>query len=175
MSEEVDKPEAQQDEDVRGGEPEPVEEAPAPAEGAAAAEAPQQPAAEEDAPADEQAAPESAEATEEEMDAKEVEEGKVLAIVSYIIGIVALIPLIQRNNAFSLYHAKQVLILMIAAAALAVVNVIPCIGQIICAIGMVFLLVLDIMGLINAINGKAKPIPILGKLALDWFKGMTKQ
>jgi uncharacterized membrane protein len=34
------------------------------------------------------------------------------------------------------------------------------------------LFVFWIMGLISAINGEKKEIPLIGKLAQDWFKGI---
>jgi hypothetical protein len=47
---------------------------------------------------------------------KEVEEGKAFAVLSYVLGLVGipffLVPLIMRNNEFSLFHAKQCLILV---------------------------------------------------------------
>ncbi|MCP5115357.1 MAG: hypothetical protein GY953_31395, partial [bacterium] len=45
---------------------------------------------------------------------QEAQEGKVLAVLSYVIGIVALVVLIMRNNRFALYHGKQALTLFIA-------------------------------------------------------------
>ena len=44
---------------------------------------------------------------------EDVEQGKLLAILSYIIPLVSLVPLIQKDNHFSLFHAKQVLLLAI--------------------------------------------------------------
>jgi uncharacterized membrane protein len=106
--------------------------------------------------------------------AKEIEEGKVLAILSYIIPILCIVPLIQKNNAFSLYHAKQVLLLVIAGIVTSLVNVIPCLGQIVWLIVALALLVFGVMGLIAAVKGEMKPIPLIGKFAEDWFKGIKR-
>ena len=38
----------------------------------------------------------------------------------------------------------------------------------------IFLLVLNILGLVNAVNGQAKPVPVIGKWGEDWFKGLQK-
>ena len=108
------------------------------------------------------------------IDTQEINDGKVFAILGYIISILCIVPLIQRDNAFSLYHAKQVLLLIIACILLAVVNVIPCAGQIVSVIGFLVLSVLNIIGLVYACKGEVKPIPVIGKLAEDWFKGITK-
>jgi uncharacterized membrane protein len=108
------------------------------------------------------------------VDAKEVEEGKVFAILSYVIPFFVLVPLIQRNNAFSLYHAKQCLIIWLIAIAASIVGVIPCLGWIVCLVVWVALLVFSVMGLINAVKGLAKPLPLIGKWGEEWFKGLKK-
>ena len=112
---------------------------------------------------------------------KEVEEGRTFAILSYALGLIGLpfflIPLIMRNNDFSLYHAKQCLLLWlggIAVSAIGSMLMVVCIGVILLPLGVIFLLVLDIMGLINAIKGDQKPVPLIGKYAEDWFKGLKK-
>jgi uncharacterized membrane protein len=147
-------------------------------------ETPEAPAAEAtEAPAAEEPAAPAAEAAEAPAESagggdKEVEEGKVFAILSYVLNLVGLpfflVPLIMRNNEFSLYHAKQCLLIWLAAIVIALVNVIPCLGQIVYLAVCVFLLVLDIIGLVNATKAEAKPIPVIGKWAEDWFKGIKK-
>ena len=112
---------------------------------------------------------------------KEIEEGKTFAILSYALGLVGLpfflIPLITRNNEFSLYHAKQCLLLWLAGVVVSVIGsilMVVCVGVIILMAGWIFLLVLDIMGLANAIKGEQKPLPLIGKYADEWFKGLKK-
>ncbi len=111
----------------------------------------------------------------------EVEEGRTFAILSYALGLVGLpffiIPLIIRNNEFSLYHAKQCLLLWLAGRVVSIVGVplmAVCIGFILVPAAGIFLLVLDILGLVNSIKGDQKPLPLIGKYAEDWFKGLKK-
>ena len=111
----------------------------------------------------------------------DAEEGKAFAVLSYVLSLIGipffLVPLIMRNNEFSLYHAKQCLVIWLAGIVLAVVSaplMAVCIGAIIAPVGGIFLLVLCIMGLINATKLEAKPVPLIGKWAEDWFKGITK-
>ena len=52
--------------------------------------------------------------------------------------------------------------------------IVVCIGALLLPAGGIFLLVLDIMGLVNAVKGRAQPVPVIGKYADDWFKGITK-
>jgi uncharacterized membrane protein len=115
------------------------------------------------------------------IDAKEAEEGKAFAILSYALSFIGLpfflIPLIMRNNAFSLFHAKQCLILWLAGIAGSVVSSIliaVCIGAILFPAVGIFCLVLNIMGLINATKLQAKQLPLIGKWGEDWFRGITK-
>ena len=111
----------------------------------------------------------------------EIEEGKTFAILSYALGLIGLpfflVPLIMRNNEFSLYHAKQCLVLWLAGIVLSVVGgilTLVCIGIILLLAGGIFLLVLDILGLVNAVKGEVKPLPLIGKYGEEWFKGLRK-
>lgn len=169
MSEENEKIQAQDGDDVQVGKPDK-------AESTAQAAAPE---ATNDAQAEGTAEAEAA--VTETMDPKEIEEGKVFAILSYVLSLAALpffiVPLIMRNNGFSLYHAKQCLIIWLLGLVGGVVSSIlaaVCIGVILGIALGIFCLVITIMGLINAINGKVQPVPLVGKLGIDWFKGLTK-
>ena len=114
--------------------------------------------------------------------AQEIQEGKTFAILSYALSLIGLpfflVPLIMRNNNYSLYHAKQCLMIWLGAIAISLVGGIlsvVCVGVIVLIAGWIFLLVLDIMGLINAAKGLQKPLPVIGKWGEDWFKGLQKQ
>lgn len=136
-------------------------------------------------PAEEPATPpvEEAEtvASTAEFDAKTIEDGKTFSILSYALNFISLpfciVPLITRDNAYSLYHAKQSLTILLASAAVAIISslLVPifCLGFITGIVGGIFLFVLNAMGLMQTIKGEAKPLPLIGKYAIDWFKGIT--
>jgi uncharacterized membrane protein len=105
---------------------------------------------------------------------KEFEEGKILAILSYIIPFVFLVPIIQKNNDYALFHAKQAMLLMIVGFVLSTVLSATCVLAVLVPFVSLGLLVLAIMGIINAVKGEMKPLPVLGKFAEDWFKGIRK-
>lgn len=114
-------------------------------------------------------------------DAKEVEEGKAFAILSYALGLIGipffLVPLIMRNNDYSLYHAKQCLILAIAGIVMGTLGSIllaVCIGVVILPLAVILFYVLGIIGLINSVQGQQKPLPLIGAWGEEWFKGITK-
>lgn len=91
-----------------------------------------------------------------------------MAIVAYII---FFIPLLTdaKDDPFVKYHVKQGLILFIGYVCEMIVGVFPFIGWLIAPLLGIFLFVLLIIGIVNAVNGKEKPLPIIGKFA-DNFK-----
>lgn len=115
------------------------------------------------------------------IDAKEIEEGKAFAVLSYVLSLIGLpfflVPLIMRNNAFALFHAKQCLILWLAGLVVSVATVIlsfVCIGLILGPVAGIALLVLCIIGLIGASKGEVNTLPLIGKYGEAWFKGIKK-
>ena len=88
---------------------------------------------------------------------KEIDEGKVLAGISYF-GLIGFLIgyLAGKENRFTLYHAQQGLVLAIAL----LLSVIPIIGW----IWSLACLVLFVMGIINGFSGQVKPLPIIGSL-----------
>jgi uncharacterized membrane protein len=74
----------------------------------------------------------------------------------------------DKKNAFAKFHIRQSLLLVLIGIAGMFVFWIPLIGWAL-AIGM---LVLWVLGLISAINGQEKQVPVVGKYAQEWFKGL---
>lgn len=113
-------------------------------------------------------------------DAAEIEAGKTFAILSYALSFVGLpfflLPVIMRDNAYSLFHAKQSMMIWLCGIILGAVSAaltLICIGPVVGLIGGIFLLVLNIMGLMQAVNSQAKTLPLIGPYAMNWFKGLT--
>lgn len=113
---------------------------------------------------------------------QEVDSGKTMAILSYIpiaaIGlIVSIVCVAQKNNAYSLYHAKQALTLYICQVAASLICLplcFLCIGFPLIIAANVTALVLCILGIINANKGECKPLPLVGKFADKWFGKIQK-
>jgi len=109
-----------------------------------------------------------------------VDNGKTTAIVSYITIIGWLIAYFgmhqSKKTSLGSFHLRQTLLLFIIAIVYQIVITIitmavPAIGLILSLGGLVFL-VLWIMGLIGAINGEEKPMPLIGAKAQEIFKGI---
>jgi len=113
-----------------------------------------------------------------EFDAADIEQNKLFALLSYL-SILFLVPILAApNSKFARFHANQGLVLFIVDIALpivagsvsAIIFFIPFIGVIIAGIigtaaGLVSLL-FTILGVVNAAQGKAKELPIIGKLKI---------
>lgn len=96
----------------------------------------------------------------------DVDESKLMAALSYV-GVLVLVPLlVRRDDAFVRWHAKQGLVLLIGMvmALLAVVWV-PVIGNVL----FLVLLVVSVIGLVQALLGRRWKIPIIGQVA-DSFR-----
>jgi len=103
------------------------------------------------------------------------EEAKKIAVISYItiIGLViAYVMNNEKNLDFAKYHIRQSVGLCATGLALSVIGMIPFLGWIINIVGIFVLLYMWIMGLMNAINAKEKPVPFLGKKFEEWFKNI---
>ncbi|MGI6508084.1 MAG: hypothetical protein ACOX4A_06835 [Saccharofermentanales bacterium] len=100
-----------------------------------------------------------------------------MAILAYF-GILVLIPLFAaKESKFARYHVNQGLVLFIAEVAYGIVYAILSsiiwaiswrlyfITRIIGIFSLVFL-VLSVIGIVNAVNGQAKELPVIGKFKI---------
>lgn len=100
--------------------------------------------------------------------AADVEKNKVMGILAYL-GILWLVPLLAaKDSPFARYHTNQGLILFLTAIAVWICSFIlafiPIIGWLLLFCLWIGILVLWVMGLINAIQGVCKPLPLIGSL-----------
>ena len=100
---------------------------------------------------------------------------KTIAIIAYltIIGLViAFLLNNDKKHEFSSYHIRQSLGLVLCSVVLFVIGMLPVLGWIVSFLGSIFLLILWVLGLINAINNEIKPFPVLGEYFDEWFKNI---
>lgn len=98
---------------------------------------------------------------------------KTIGIIAYLtlIGlIIAFVMNAEKKNAFTAYHIRQSLGLMCTGLALAFINIVPILGWVISLAGYLILLVMWVTGLMNAVNGRTKPVAVLGGRYEQWFK-----
>jgi uncharacterized membrane protein len=100
---------------------------------------------------------------EGEVNLKDAEQNMAIGILAYILFFIP--QLAARNSKFAMYHANQGLLLFLTALLLNVVgSIIPIIGWfLIIPLGNLFVIILAIIGIINAANKQTKPLPLIGK------------
>ena len=94
-----------------------------------------------------------------------VKEGKVFAILAYI-WILCLIPLlVKKENKFAFFHAKQGLVLFIAAVAVGIIGMIPFLGWLIAVLGLMLIPIICLIAIIQVLMGNYWRIPIIADIA----------
>ena len=101
---------------------------------------------------------------------EDIQNNKVMAVLSYI-GILALIPfLAAKESPYAQFHAKQGLTLFIVEIVYSVLSVIlafiPVVGLIVSGVIGLCVFVLVILGIVNAVQGQAKELPIIGMIKI---------
>lgn len=102
-------------------------------------------------------------------------EAKKIAIIAYITIIGLIIAFVMNNDKkqdFASYHIRQSVGLCLTGLALGIIGIVPILGWIINIVGFFVLLYMWVVALMNAINEKEKPAPLLGKKYENWFKSI---
>lgn len=108
-----------------------------------------------------------------EFDSNDAQENKLMCVLAYI-SILVLIPIFAvKNSKYTKFHSNQGLVLLIveviASAIIGILVNIPFIGWLFGIIGGLInlcCLVLSIIGIIDVINGKARELPVIGKIRI---------
>ena len=106
-----------------------------------------------------------------ELDPKDIEQNNIMALFCYL-GILVLIPLFAvKNSRFCRFHANQGLVSIILSAAIGVLSsllggLVHWVFFLLLSPAVVAILALQVLGIIYAIQGKARELPIIGKIKL---------
>ena len=100
----------------------------------------------------------------DQFDKDDIEKNKVMGLLAYILFFIPLLA--AKDSPFARYHANQGLVLFLAAILSSVILIIPILGWIIAPILSIVITVLAVIGIINALNGKAKELPMIGKFKI---------
>ncbi|TAN33576.1 hypothetical protein EPN28_02065 [Patescibacteria group bacterium] len=85
-----------------------------------------------------------------------------MAVVAYLIFFVPLLT-DAKNDPFVKYHVKQGLTLFLGWVVTWIIAMIPFIGWVVGWLASIGLLILLILGIMNALGGKQEPLPLLGQ------------
>ena len=108
-------------------------------------------------------------------------EDRTVAILTYVTIIGFIIAIVMHGNkktALGAFHLRQGLGLFITAVvawfACLIITFVPVLNLVMVVLGpaiTIGLFVLWVMGIIAAVNGQQKPIPVLGEKYKEWFAG----
>jgi uncharacterized membrane protein len=106
-------------------------------------------------------------------------DGKTISIISYFtwIGwIIAFVMYSSNKSQLAAFHIRQSLLLMILGILVYIIQImlifVPFLGWAVIGLLWIGIVVLWILGLVSAINGQEKPIPVIGALAQNIFSGI---
>ena len=95
-----------------------------------------------------------------QFDPQDIADNKMLAMLGYLT--MGVLPMIGcRNSAFAMHHVNQALWIFIGSLLCGLVCIIPILGWIVGAIGCIFLLVCEIIGIIRALKGSGAYLPFI--------------
>jgi uncharacterized membrane protein len=106
---------------------------------------------------------------------EDVSDHKLFAILGYIIPILFFLPMVQegsKNNVFARFHANQQLVLLALWVVVSFVfgsfaySIFGGLGSMIMSALNLVLLVLVVLGIINAAQGEMKELPVIGGFKL---------
>ena len=110
--------------------------------------------------------------TTNEYDPDDIKNNTVMSVLAYL-GILVLVPILAaKESKFARFHANQgllLLILEIASGVISWLGKIPLVGFVFSIASWIVSLagiVLAVLGIINAANGKAKELPVIGQFRL---------
>ena len=102
--------------------------------------------------------------TTDQFNKDDIEKNKAMGLLAYILFFIPLLA--AKDSPFARYHANQGLVLFLCGLISSVLWIIPILGWIIAPILSIVITVLAVIGIINALNGKAKELPIIGKFKI---------
>lgn len=100
-----------------------------------------------------------------QFDTEDITKNKGISALAYIIFFIPLIAC--AGSSFGKFHANQGLLLLITAVVgYIVLSIIPFIGWILLPLFSLAVFIYVIVGIVNAANGNAKELPVIGKFRI---------
>ena len=96
-------------------------------------------------------------------DAQDIADNRMLAMLGYLS--MGVLPMLGcRNSAYAMHHTNQALWIVIGSLLCGLVCIIPFLGWIVGAVGSIFLLVCEIIGIVRALKGSGAYLPFVKNL-----------
>ena len=98
--------------------------------------------------------------TDPQFDAQDIADNRMLAMLGYLT--MGVLPMLgARNSAYAMHHTNQALWIFIGSLLCGLVCIIPILGWLVAAIGSLFLLVCEIIGIVCALKGSGAYLPFV--------------
>ena len=95
-----------------------------------------------------------------QFDAQDIADNRMLAMLGYLT--CGVLPMLgARNSAYAMHHTNQALWIFIGSLLCGLVCIIPILGWIVAAIGSLFLVVCEIIGIVRALKGSGAYLPFV--------------
>jgi uncharacterized membrane protein len=111
----------------------------------------------------------AAEVKEIQADPNDAEQNKGMAIIAYILFFIPLLTGDHNKSPFVKYHTNQGLVLFLFSVGGSIVSsilVFIVIGILLMFVVGIASLVFCVIGIINVVNGRMKPLPLIGKFEI---------
>ncbi len=103
-----------------------------------------------------------------------IQDGKMMAIISYITVIGTIIAFIMnqnKHNSFASFHIRQAIGIFLVGMVVNFISRFTDFGMLDFILG-IGVLILWILGLVSAIQGKEQSVPLLGDQFQEWFRNI---
>ena len=95
-----------------------------------------------------------------QFDAQDIADNRMLAMLGYLT--VGVLPMLgARNSAYAMHHTNQALWIFIGSLLCGIVCIVPILGWLVGAIGGLFLLVCEIIGIVRSLKGSGAYLPFV--------------
>ncbi len=91
---------------------------------------------------------------------------KTTDIVTYITWVGLIVAIILGDMNESKFHINQAMVIWLAGLVFALIGLIPVVGGVIAGIGGLACLVLSVLGILSAVKGEEKPLPLIGGIKI---------
>ena len=101
-----------------------------------------------------------------EFDPRDIADNKLFAVVPYLFGIIAglIVGIYVKESPFVKFHIKNAIRIEIVSLLILLIAIIPFIGWVVAVVLEIAMVVLDIIAIVWAFQGKAKDIPVISSI-----------
>jgi uncharacterized membrane protein len=97
---------------------------------------------------------------------EDIDTNKTMGIIAYFIFFLPLLVEPAKNSPYAKFHVNNMVLIILGNIAIWIIGLLPLLGWLAAFVGGIALFVFWIIGLIGAINGEAKKLPLIGDIVI---------